>query len=244
MSHSRKILRATSSVRCAVCTIDEPSGAKLQRCAGCSVTYYCSKEHQAVHWKNGHKKECKQLSKSKAIRDVFDNAFDLMLKRKLSSFKTYVSATPEVINHQADDYFNQTLLFAAIDLKLPNWCEFILTLEGVNINLQSKLGMTPIHMAIERNLRSVVKMLAQREDVDINKPNKELITPLHFAAHFGDMEITKLIVDTPGCELNKKDQRGYTPLRIATNNRNHEVVELLKSRNCILDEMPTPSDLT
>ena len=240
MSQSRKILKATSTVRCAVCNIDEPSGAKLQRCAGCMITYYCSKEHQMAHWKDGHKKECKELSKSKAIRGVFDKAFDLMLKRKLSSFKALVSATPEVVNHQADDYANQTLLFASIDIKLPNWCEFILTLEGVNVNLQSKRGMTPIHMAIERNLRSVVEMLVQREDIEINKANRELITPLHFAAHFGDTEITKFIVDTPGCKLNEKDQRGYTPLRIATNNGNLEVVELLKSRNCTLDDETTP----
>lgn len=31
----------------------------LQVCGGCKMARYCSKEHQALDWKSGHKAECK-----------------------------------------------------------------------------------------------------------------------------------------------------------------------------------------
>lgn len=40
--------------KCAVCGVD----AK-QKCASCNVIFYCSREHQVIDWKRGHKKSCK-----------------------------------------------------------------------------------------------------------------------------------------------------------------------------------------
>eukprot|EP00054_Salpingoeca_dolichothecata_P023867 m.160708 g.160708 ORF g.160708 m.160708 type:complete len:349 (+) comp24829_c0_seq26:3-1049(+) len=38
---------------CCVCGLAGP-----KRCGQCKQNYYCSKVHQAHHWKNGHKEEC------------------------------------------------------------------------------------------------------------------------------------------------------------------------------------------
>ncbi|KAG5684028.1 hypothetical protein PVAND_013281 [Polypedilum vanderplanki] len=40
--------------KCAVCGVD----AK-QKCAGCNLIFYCSREHQVIDWKKAHKKSCK-----------------------------------------------------------------------------------------------------------------------------------------------------------------------------------------
>jgi len=45
-----------------VCFICGCLGTKL--CGGCKNINYCSKEHQLLHWKNGHKTLCKEGSSS------------------------------------------------------------------------------------------------------------------------------------------------------------------------------------
>lgn len=48
-------LSALTVKACAHCN----SGGKLMICTGCRKTYYCSREHQAADWRNGHKEACK-----------------------------------------------------------------------------------------------------------------------------------------------------------------------------------------
>ncbi|XP_013119232.1 SET domain-containing protein SmydA-8 [Stomoxys calcitrans] len=44
----------TNSSKCAVCGVS----ASL-KCMACKQVFYCGKEHQKIHWKKGHKAECK-----------------------------------------------------------------------------------------------------------------------------------------------------------------------------------------
>ncbi|XP_050334966.1 SET domain-containing protein SmydA-8 [Bactrocera neohumeralis] len=44
----------TNPGNCAVCGV-----AASQKCGGCRNVVYCGKEHQIIHWKKGHKAECK-----------------------------------------------------------------------------------------------------------------------------------------------------------------------------------------
>ncbi|KAK4160564.1 hypothetical protein QBC43DRAFT_381200 [Cladorrhinum sp. PSN259] len=44
-----------------VCEVCKKVDSNLQRCAGCSVYYYCSRDHQAADWST-HKPTCKQIS--------------------------------------------------------------------------------------------------------------------------------------------------------------------------------------
>lgn len=43
-------------VVCTVCGVRGPKG-----CARCRTVHYCSKEHQKLHWKNGHSADCKRI---------------------------------------------------------------------------------------------------------------------------------------------------------------------------------------
>ncbi len=40
---------------------------KLQKCAGCEVATYCSKDCQRLHWRAGHKNNCKTFSKASPL---------------------------------------------------------------------------------------------------------------------------------------------------------------------------------
>ncbi|KAG0581440.1 hypothetical protein KC19_4G251900 [Ceratodon purpureus] len=52
---SAAALSALTVKECAHCN----SGGKLFICTGCRKTYYCSREHQAADWRNGHRETCK-----------------------------------------------------------------------------------------------------------------------------------------------------------------------------------------
>lgn len=48
---------------CVICGVE----AK-QKCAGCSSAFYCSRDHQILDWKNGHKTVCKPYEVSSSIK--------------------------------------------------------------------------------------------------------------------------------------------------------------------------------
>lgn len=52
-----------------LCIVCGCSGKK--RCGGCQKMYYCTKEHQVLHWKNGHKIICKEMVEVKGADDLF-----------------------------------------------------------------------------------------------------------------------------------------------------------------------------
>lgn len=43
---------------CTVCIVCGCRGTK--KCGGCKKYIYCTRDHQLLHWKNGHKQLCKQ----------------------------------------------------------------------------------------------------------------------------------------------------------------------------------------
>lgn len=53
-------LKSHIKYTCAQCS--KKSQTELLQCSGCKFARYCNKECQKKHWKNGHKKECKEIS--------------------------------------------------------------------------------------------------------------------------------------------------------------------------------------
>lgn len=45
-------------------------GEAVNRCKNCRTYWYCGKECQIKHWKNGHKNECKEISKTRDEQDA------------------------------------------------------------------------------------------------------------------------------------------------------------------------------
>ncbi|KAL0574360.1 hypothetical protein V5O48_007602 [Marasmius crinis-equi] len=48
---------------------DRPTTTKVQRCGGCRVATYCSRECQRADWKAGHREKCKSLGLGPTIGD-------------------------------------------------------------------------------------------------------------------------------------------------------------------------------
>ncbi|KAL9261291.1 Programmed cell death protein 2-like protein [Drosera capensis] len=78
-------------------------GDKL--CSGCKIIRYCSKVHQAMHWRSGHKGECKRLTNSDMPRKAASNT---LWPEYVLSFDSECKAEAE----QSTDHGNVSLLGA------------------------------------------------------------------------------------------------------------------------------------
>lgn len=45
--------------RCSLCGTAETPAHRFEQCSKCKACYYCSKEHQLLHWRHGHKLACR-----------------------------------------------------------------------------------------------------------------------------------------------------------------------------------------
>ena len=61
--------------KCALCgvTAAEKEKKSLDKCSGCNSVFYCCKEHQRTHWKNGHKAECKKIQAENKLKEQSKN---------------------------------------------------------------------------------------------------------------------------------------------------------------------------
>ena len=68
MEESSKVLIR----RCYECSAEE----NLLQCGGCKIALYCSKDHQALSWKNSHKNLCKQFKVLKQLMNRITTPFE------------------------------------------------------------------------------------------------------------------------------------------------------------------------
>ena len=64
----------------AMCVVCGCAGGK--RCGKCHSATYCSRTHQTVHWKDGHKASCGQQGQGKLARESFVSSFSFCLWAK------------------------------------------------------------------------------------------------------------------------------------------------------------------
>ncbi|MCL2624803.1 MAG: ankyrin repeat domain-containing protein [Planctomycetaceae bacterium] len=98
--------------------------------------------------------------------------------------------------------------------------------EGLDVNMESYNGTTPLHVAIEKeNLSMVEFLLSKGANVHV-KHWRSSSTLLHVAAGKENIDIVKLLVSL-GLDVNAKDIGGLTPLHAAARNPNVAITEFL-----------------
>lgn len=140
------------------------------------------------------------------------------------------------ININAKDQFGYTVLHMIALRKTNNDTKLqqkliaaaqILIANGADVNIENKIGLTPLKSAINAKNTVLVKLLLDK-GAKVNVASglaKE--TPLHTAVRTGNIEIIKLLLNK-GADIHKQNEADETPLSLAKKLGNTAVVELLQ----------------
>lgn len=130
----------------------------------------------------------------------------LKLLREQSNFS-------DIINIQ--DFTGSTALHLAIRYHKENVEEFLLSLEGIDVNIVDKKGRTPLHFACYEASLNSVKRLVQC-NINVNAIDNKGNSALHYACTKKCPEIVKQLVSS-GADVNLENTDGETPLHMSLN---------------------------
>ncbi|MBN9543302.1 MAG: ankyrin repeat domain-containing protein [Alphaproteobacteria bacterium] len=110
--------------------------------------------------------------------------------------------------------------------------------KGINIDIATNCGETPLHIAAEYGNFNMVKYLIENRAV-VNAKDWNGETPLHWACKSCNIKVVKYLIDK-GADVNAADDSDYIPLHEAARNGNLEVVAHLISKGSIVNPDNAP----
>jgi len=130
------------------------------------------------------------------------------------------------------EYDEESFLFSVVDGNITS----VLTLidNGVDVNLRTEVGCTPLMIAVQNN-RELISLVLLRSGADVNAANKYGWTALMFAVKGSYIGCIKTMLEN-GAEVNIKNDGGWTPLIWAAAHGDVEVVKLLLKNGANIDE--------
>ena len=73
-------------------------------CAKCHTARYCSRQHQIIHWKNGHKEECTRLSQSQGGNETKTSERQCVVASAVfPQLELVIETEPEVVDEEKTD---------------------------------------------------------------------------------------------------------------------------------------------
>lgn len=106
-------------------------------------------------------------------------------------------------------------LIRAIIKKDSIYVSCILSRKGVNPNIGTINGNSPLIIAIRQPNRTCVRLLLQCSNIDVNKKSIDGTPPLT-AAFFSDFEMFVMLVTHKDIDINSTDSHGHTSLYFAS----------------------------
>jgi ankyrin repeat protein len=123
------------------------------------------------------------------------------------------------------DLEGETPLHAACE---SNNLYAISILDGLDQNVSSSRGWTPLRMAVRRGFIDCTRHLLGDEAVHVDLPSQSGHTPLHLAAKHGDVRLVKMLI-ARGASVNARTIEGFTPFLLACFHGQDAVVKHLLS---------------
>ncbi|XP_015908315.2 alpha-latrocrustotoxin-Lt1a-like [Parasteatoda tepidariorum] len=159
-----------------------------------------------------------------SFRDVHRDLYNLAFKNSLSEAEVE-SNMDRLIKLGADVKAvfegKRTVIHAAAIAGRTVMLGKILEKEGSLINLQDKLGFTPLHLAAENKRTDFAQGLINR-GANVNVQGQEYkVSPLHLAVRYHAEEIVKALLENSNINPNLKDIAGLTPLHYAVTDENY-----------------------
>ncbi|XP_046543577.1 uncharacterized protein LOC124253782 isoform X8 [Haliotis rubra] len=107
--------------------------------------------------------------------------------------------------------------------------EFVLSLDGVDINSRGERSRTPVMEAAREGHRDVVELLVSR-GADVSLVDDDGDNILHYACGGGDRKTVELVLSLDGVDINARNNIGQTTADVARGWRHHQLSDLLVSR--------------
>lgn len=144
-------------------------------------------------------------------KDAWDN---LTVNTQHPEWQSFLdSLSEQKVNPFALDPDGYTLLHWAAEQEIETMIEWLLT-RGVNINVRSPLGETPLHRAAFKDAEEEILTLLVSCGADVNAKDCFGNTPLHLAAQGGRRTAVKFLLGH-GADVNVQNSFGRTPLHYA-----------------------------
>ena len=105
--------------------------------------------------------------------------------------------------------------------------KMLLTHKDINVNIQDKIGQTPLHTSIERCRLDILQQLLSHEDIEVNIEDNEGKTPLQHAIENNDSDSVEQLLSHKNIDVNTTDKYGCSILRVAVENCRPKCVEAL-----------------
>ena len=104
----------------------------------------------------------------------------------------------------------------------------LLSRPGLDVNLATEDGGTPLFYAAQGGYAEVIKLLLAAPGINVNLATDEDVTPLYIAVQEGHVEVVRLLLAAPDINVNSATlDVGAAPLIIAATKGREEIVRLL-----------------
>ncbi|XP_046558660.1 serine/threonine-protein phosphatase 6 regulatory ankyrin repeat subunit B-like isoform X2 [Haliotis rubra] len=107
--------------------------------------------------------------------------------------------------------------------------EFVLSLDGVDVNSRGGRSSTPVMVAARRGHGDVVELLVSR-GADVSLVDDDGNNTLHWACWRGDRKTVEFVLSLDRVDINSRGGGSWTPVMWAARWRHRDMVELLVSR--------------
>ncbi|XP_067668032.1 ankyrin repeat domain-containing protein 7-like isoform X2 [Haliotis asinina] len=127
-----------------------------------------------------------------------------------------------------DDYHDNILHLACIGRNRKT-VEFVLSLDGVDVNSRGFRSWTPVMLAARWRRRDVVELLVS-QGADVSLVDDDDNNILHYACMGGHRKTVEFVLSLDGVDVNARNNYRKTAADVAGDWRNSQVLDLLVSR--------------
>lgn len=129
----------------------------------------------------------------------------------------------------AQDAEEMTALHWACAQQKKEIVEWLIQNKSIKVDLQNRIGQTPLHLACESQNLPLIKILLKKASTEVKDSKGK--TPLLSACANGDLEMVSILLGK--ADVNAKDNEGKTALHHACIRGNRKLIELLLQRKDI-----------
>ena len=126
--------------------------------------------------------------------------------------------------------FGTTPLHAAAEAGNCDAIKFLLSIDGIDVNVGDVWNVTALHIAADKCQSETMKLLLHSRNIDVNARTEALKTPLHVAVETEFPNVVELLLGVSDVDINCQDKKGATPLHTACKLRNHGIIKLFLQR--------------